>query len=339
MDWFSKKSECDRQSPSRSDGVAAAKETDQLFSASAFLEKVCTHPKIDLRITVHQKATLLLHQFYRLHSLRRFEKYTLSVACVFLVSKVEEELVKAEGGRRSVDKLLRALVTARYDVMHGKDPGGRDSYFLQNMRKDRAFQKECARVVWCEPALLCTMGFELRPALPITAFLKRGTPSFGGKERFKSLKLIAPGMDILRDLLCLGASCFMGAEDLGCAALLLAALLPREGASDPAPSDEELESLCGAYGAQAECLLNMLCQHPAQGRKDGQASLKMDRRALGAIYDHPAAAGFQRRPPAEEPPPPATPEGGAAGVAFGAGLGASGGAEAAGKKKRAREAS
>uniref|UniRef100_A0A0E0JV66 Cyclin-like domain-containing protein n=1 Tax=Oryza punctata TaxID=4537 RepID=A0A0E0JV66_ORYPU len=106
--WYVTRDEVERRSPSRRDGVGAAKEAELRATYCSFIRDVGLRLQLP-QVTI-ATATLLCHRFYLRQSHAKNEWQTVATVCVFLASKIED----------TPCPLQRVIIVA-YETMYRKD--------------------------------------------------------------------------------------------------------------------------------------------------------------------------------------------------------------------------
>jgi len=144
-------------SPSRRDQVSAQEERKYRRRTSIFMEEVATRLNVDWQSLA--TAQVFFHFFYARHSFKRYKRYDVAVACLFLAAKVEE----CESPRARHLQSLLVLSHRIWHSAHAKykapDPA---SEFYQALQ---------ASVLACERALLHTVAFDLIVKKPHKFFM------------------------------------------------------------------------------------------------------------------------------------------------------------------------
>ncbi|RCV05604.1 hypothetical protein SETIT_1G096500v2 [Setaria italica] len=155
--WYLSREEIERGSPSRRDGVGAAKEAELRATYCCFIRDVCTRLQLP-QITV-ATAILLCHRFYLRQSHAKNEWQTIATVCIFLASKIED-----------TPCLLKHVVIAAYETMYRKNPDA-----AKRIHQEEVFAKQKDLILVGETLLLSTIRFDFNiqhPYEPLKLALK-----------------------------------------------------------------------------------------------------------------------------------------------------------------------
>ncbi|WVZ77996.1 hypothetical protein U9M48_025778 [Paspalum notatum var. saurae] len=155
--WYLSREEVERGSPSRRDGVGAAKEAELRATYCSFIRDVCARlhlPQITL-----STAILLCHRFYLRQSHARNEWQTVATVCVFLASKIEDTPCS-----------VKHVAIVAYETMYRKNPDAAKRIHEEDFRA-----KQVALILVGETLLLSTIRFDFNiqhPYEPLKLALK-----------------------------------------------------------------------------------------------------------------------------------------------------------------------
>jgi cyclin T len=124
--------------PSVLDNIPMNKVLEHKRKSLTFVRKLGASLK--LRLISISTAQVFLHRFYSRQSFKTHDRWIVATTCVFLASKVEEDV-------RKLEAVLFAHVEARE-----REKIDRDSEEYQTLRE---------KVLLCERILLHTMGFDI----------------------------------------------------------------------------------------------------------------------------------------------------------------------------------
>ncbi|KAK3152084.1 hypothetical protein QOZ80_2BG0154070 [Eleusine coracana subsp. coracana] len=155
--WYLSREEIECGSPSRRDGIGAAREAELRATYCSFIRDVCF--RLQLPQITFATAILLCHRFYLRQSLARNEWQTMATVCIFLASKIEETPCQ-----------LRHVVIVAYETMYRKKPDA-----AKRICQDEVLEKQKALILVGETLLLSTIGFDFNiqhPYEPLKVALK-----------------------------------------------------------------------------------------------------------------------------------------------------------------------
>ncbi|CAL5060449.1 unnamed protein product [Urochloa decumbens] len=140
--WYLTREEIERDSPSRRDGVCAAKEAELRATYCSFIRDVCIRLQLP-QITI-ATAILLCHRFYLRQSHAKNEWQTIATVCVFLASKIEDTPCS-----------LKHVVIVAYETMYRKNPDA-----AKRIHQEEVLAKQKALILVGETLLLSTIRFD-----------------------------------------------------------------------------------------------------------------------------------------------------------------------------------
>ncbi|XP_062224154.1 cyclin-T1-1-like [Phragmites australis] len=155
--WYLSREEIERGSPSRRDGVGAAKEAELRATYCSFIRDVCLRLQLP-QITI-ATAILLCHRFYLRQSHAKNEWQTVATVCVFLASKIEDTPCP-----------LKRVVIVAYETMYRKNPDA-----AKRIHQQEVLEKQKALILVGETLLLSTIRFDFsiqHPYEPLKLALK-----------------------------------------------------------------------------------------------------------------------------------------------------------------------
>ncbi|XP_066321156.1 cyclin-T1-1-like isoform X2 [Miscanthus floridulus] len=156
--WYVSREEIERGSPSRRDGVSAAKEAKLRATYCSFIRDVCIRLQLP-QITI-ATAIMLCHRFYLRQSHAKNEWQTVATVCVFLASKMED-----------TPCLLKHVVIVAYETMYQKNPDA-----AKRIHQEEVLAKQKALILVGETLLLSTIRFDFNiqhPYEPLKFALKK----------------------------------------------------------------------------------------------------------------------------------------------------------------------
>uniref|UniRef100_A0ACD5Z999 Uncharacterized protein n=7 Tax=Avena sativa TaxID=4498 RepID=A0ACD5Z999_AVESA len=155
--WYLSKEEIERGSPSRRDGVAAAKEAQLRATYSSFIRDVGLRLRLP-QITI-ATGIVLCHRFYLHQSHAKNEWQTVATVCVFLASKIEDTPCQ-----------LDRVVIASHETMYKKNPVA-----ARRISQKGILEKRKALILVGEALLLSTIRYDFNiqhPYEPLKVALK-----------------------------------------------------------------------------------------------------------------------------------------------------------------------
>uniref|UniRef100_A0A0E0N9D9 Cyclin-like domain-containing protein n=1 Tax=Oryza rufipogon TaxID=4529 RepID=A0A0E0N9D9_ORYRU len=156
--WYVTRDEVERGSPSRRDGVGAAKEAELRATYCSFIRDVGLRLQLP-QVTI-ATATLLCHRFYLRQSHAKNEWQTVATVCVFLASKIED----------TPCPLQRVIIVA-YETMYRKDCNAAHRIYQKEV-----LEKQKELILVGETLLLSTIRFDFNiqhPYEPLKLALKK----------------------------------------------------------------------------------------------------------------------------------------------------------------------
>ncbi|CAN6230227.1 unnamed protein product [Urochloa humidicola] len=160
LSWYLTREEIERDSPSRRDGIVAAKEAELRATYCSFIRDVCIRLQLP-QITI-ATAILLCHRFYLRQSHAKNEWQTIATVCVFLASKIEDTPCS-----------LKHVVIAAYETMYRKNPDA-----AKRIHQEEVLAKQKALILVGETLLLSTIRFDFNIQHPYEP-LKRALKNLG----------------------------------------------------------------------------------------------------------------------------------------------------------------
>ncbi|KAL6629198.1 hypothetical protein ACP70R_028963 [Stipagrostis hirtigluma subsp. patula] len=143
--WYVSREEIERGSPSRRDGVSAAKEAWLRTTYCSFIRDVCLRLQLGLRPQItFATAIVLCHRFYLRQSHAKNEWQTVATVCIFLASKIEDTPCQ-----------LERVVTVAYETMYKKNP-----YAAKRIYQKEVLDRQKALILVGETLLLSTIRFD-----------------------------------------------------------------------------------------------------------------------------------------------------------------------------------
>jgi len=124
----------------------------------AFIKKLGT--KLNMQLLSQCTALVFFHRFFRSQTFETHDRFIVAIACVFLASKVEEDIKRIDDITKAANSIKR--FTATTEVPTGKLPES-----LKVLRE---------KVLLCERVLLHTMSFNVsitHPHLPAFEIIKQ----------------------------------------------------------------------------------------------------------------------------------------------------------------------
>ncbi|KAJ1277777.1 hypothetical protein BS78_04G029100 [Paspalum vaginatum] len=155
--WYLSREEVERGSPSRRDGIGAAKEAELRATYCSFIRDVCVRLQLP-QITL-STAILLCHRFYLRQSHAKNEWQTVATVCVFLASKIEDTPCS-----------VKHVAIVAYETMYRKNPDA-----AKRIREEEVRAKQEALILVGETLLLSTIRFDFNiqhPYEPLKLALK-----------------------------------------------------------------------------------------------------------------------------------------------------------------------
>mmetsp|Transcript_21374 Transcript_21374/g.32776 ORF Transcript_21374/g.32776 Transcript_21374/m.32776 type:complete len:319 (+) Transcript_21374:151-1107(+) len=129
-------------SPSRQDGMSLEEEREQLRKATGQIYRAGQESKIPKESIV--TAMIFLIRFYGLQSFRKYNRFIIAQACLFLAAKVEETPTK-----------LYKVITACHSVRNAGQAGERIDINSEEYTKEKNAVLEAERII------LYTINYEL----------------------------------------------------------------------------------------------------------------------------------------------------------------------------------
>ncbi|KAM0881767.1 hypothetical protein ACQ4PT_032724 [Festuca glaucescens] len=155
--WYLSKEEIERGSPSRRDGVGAAKEDQLRATYCAFIRDVSLRLRLP-QITI-ATGMVLCHRFYLHQSHAKNEWQTVATACIFLASKIEDTPCQ-----------LERVVIVGHETMYKKNPVA-----ARRINQKVILEKQKALILAGEALLLSTIRYDFNiqhPYEPLNVALK-----------------------------------------------------------------------------------------------------------------------------------------------------------------------
>mmetsp|Transcript_5365 Transcript_5365/g.7100 ORF Transcript_5365/g.7100 Transcript_5365/m.7100 type:complete len:264 (-) Transcript_5365:258-1049(-) len=183
-----------KNSPSRQDGLSAAVTHEYSRSSCSFIGKIAD--RLKLRLISKSTALVFFHRFFARQSFASHDRWVVAMTCVFLASKVEEDIRK-----------LKEVIVAGHKVKTGKELDDKSDMYKRLVDK----------VLVCERILLHTLSFDVSVEHPHNDSLRYVKEVGGGSD----LKQTAWNFlnDSLNTKLCL---CYT-AQQIAAAGVMLAA--------------------------------------------------------------------------------------------------------------------
>ncbi|XP_006648287.2 cyclin-T1-1-like [Oryza brachyantha] len=156
--WYVSREEVERGSPSRRDGVGAAKEAELRATYCSFIRDVGIRLQLP-QVTI-ASAIMLCHRFYLRQSHAKNEWQTVATVCVFLASKIED----------TPCSLQRVIIVA-YETMYRKDCNAAHRIYQKEI-----LEKQKELILVGETLLLSTIRFDFNiqhPYEPLKLALKK----------------------------------------------------------------------------------------------------------------------------------------------------------------------
>ncbi|KAG8069667.1 hypothetical protein GUJ93_ZPchr0006g43837 [Zizania palustris] len=180
--WYVTREEAERGSPSRRDGVGAAKEAALRATYCSFIRDVGIRLQLP-QVTI-ATAIVLCHRFYLRQSHAKNEWQTVATVCVFLASKIED----------TPCSLQRVAIVA-YETMYRKDLGA-----AHRINQKEVLEKQKDLILVGETLLLSTIRFDFNIQHPYEP-LKIALNNLGIPQ--KEVKQVAVNLinDVLRTTL------------------------------------------------------------------------------------------------------------------------------------------
>ncbi|AQK68202.1 cyclin-T1-1 [Zea mays] len=157
--WYVSREEIESGSPSRRDGVSAAKEAELRATYCSFIRDVCIRLRLP-QITM-ATAIMLCHRFYLRQSHAKNEWQTIATVCIFLGSKIEDTPCQ-----------LKHVVIVSYETMYHKNPDAAKRIHQEH----EVLAKQKALILVGETLLLSTIRFDFNihhPYEPLKLALKK----------------------------------------------------------------------------------------------------------------------------------------------------------------------
>ncbi|KMT20726.1 hypothetical protein BVRB_1g007000 [Beta vulgaris subsp. vulgaris] len=156
--WYFSKDEIDNHSPSRKDGIDRTRESSLRKSYCSFLKDF----GMKLRVSPVTTATAMMfcHRFYMRQSHAKNDWQTVATACMFLASKVEDNL-----------RPLRDVTMVAYEIIYKWDPSA-----SERIKRREVYHKQKELILVAENLLLVTIDFDMaiqHPFRPLVDALKR----------------------------------------------------------------------------------------------------------------------------------------------------------------------
>lgn len=156
--WYLTKDEIDNHSPSRKDGIDRVRESSLRKSYCSFLKDL----GMKLRVSPVTTATAMMfcHRFYMRQSHVKNDWQTVATACMFLASKVEDNL-----------RPLRDVVLVAYEIIYKWDPSA-----PERIKQREVYYKQKELILVAENLLLVTIDFDMsiqHPFKPLVDALKK----------------------------------------------------------------------------------------------------------------------------------------------------------------------
>ncbi|VAI43147.1 unnamed protein product [Triticum turgidum subsp. durum] len=155
--WYLSKEEIEEGSPSRKDGMPAAREAQLRSVYSSYIRDVGRRLGVpDITIAT---GTVLCHRFYLHQSLLKNEWQTVATACIFLASKIEDTPCQ-----------LGRVVTVAHETMYKRKPDA-----ARRIKQKEVLEKRKDLILMGEALLLSTIRFDFNiqhPYEPLNLALK-----------------------------------------------------------------------------------------------------------------------------------------------------------------------
>ncbi|KAM5569339.1 cyclin-T1-4-like [Rosa sericea] len=155
---FMSRDEIERYSPSRKDGIDAAREAHLRYSYCSYLQDLGL--RLDLPQTTIATAMVLCHRFFARRSHACHDRFLIATAVLFLAAKSEE-----------TPRPLNNVVRASCEIFHKQDIS-----LLSYILPVDWFEQYRERVTEAEHMILATLNFELNvqhPYAPLTSILNK----------------------------------------------------------------------------------------------------------------------------------------------------------------------
>ncbi|XP_050372513.1 cyclin-T1-4-like isoform X1 [Argentina anserina] len=155
---FMSRDEIERYSPSRKDGIDAAREAHLRYSYCSYLQDLGL--RLDLPQTTIATAMVLCHRFFARRSHACHDRFLIATAVLFLAAKSEE-----------TPRPLNNVVRACCEIFHKQDIN-----HLSYILPVDWFEQYRERVTEAEHMILATLNFELNvqhPYDPLTSILNK----------------------------------------------------------------------------------------------------------------------------------------------------------------------
>lgn len=156
--WYFTKNEIDNYSPSRKDGIDRARESSLRKLYCTFLKDLGMKLRVSPVTTA--TATMFCHRFYMRQSHAKNDWQTVATACMFLASKVEDNL-----------RPLRDVVLVAYEIIYKWDPSA-----SERIKQREVYYKQKELILVAENVLLVTIDFDMgiqHPFRPLVSALKK----------------------------------------------------------------------------------------------------------------------------------------------------------------------
>ncbi|VAI54749.1 unnamed protein product [Triticum turgidum subsp. durum] len=155
--WYLSKEEIEQGSPSRKDGMPAAREAHLRSIYSSYIRDVGRRLGVpDITIAT---GIVLCHRFYLHQSLLKNEWQTVATACIFLASKIEDTPCQ-----------LGRVVTVAHETMYKRKPDA-----ARRIKQKEVLEKRKDLILMGEALLLSTIRFDFNiqhPYEPLNLALK-----------------------------------------------------------------------------------------------------------------------------------------------------------------------
>ncbi|KAL2892714.1 Cyclin-T1-3 [Bienertia sinuspersici] len=156
--WYLTKDEIDNYTPSRKDGIDRVWESSLRKSYCSFLKDLGM--KLQVSPVTTATAMMFCHRFYMRQSHAKNDWQTVATACMFLASKVEDNL-----------RPLRDVVVVAYELIYKWDPCA-----SERIKKREVYHNQKELILVTENLLLVTIDFDMgiqHPFRPLVDALKR----------------------------------------------------------------------------------------------------------------------------------------------------------------------